>query len=131
MIVIKSLSECDNPAIDEKHQPLLRMKMQHLLDVHANGNEAQYFPDRDGYLVYVQAYDVGSPLSALDMDRTLAELPFEGIEFCKHSQCFDAVLVSNNSFAYQFIIPDACLNPSTRQALQQQLDSGNDEGDSL
>jgi len=121
MISVRTLADCNNPIIPEKHQYLLRLKIQQLIDTFTDDNYG-YYPERDGYLIYIQTVDDNIAFTELDMHQTLAEFQFEAVMFCVYSQCFAAVLVTNNSFAYEFIIPVENLSLSTLKRLEHQVD---------
>jgi len=134
MICVSSLEGCDSPMIPDRHQCLLRINMMNLLGISGFGQlqdknyRSSYCADVDGYLVYIEAKDDGLPLVDLGLDAYLIDLQFDGVVFCEYSQCFDAVLVTNNSFAYQFIIPAANITAATRQCLLDQAATSEDTG---
>ena len=76
-----------------------------------------YDPEKDGHLVYVEAGEDEIPMSLLELNFLLREAPFEGSEYHPAAGCREAILVTNNSFALNFIIPDTYISDSTREAL--------------
>lgn len=120
MIRIKSLSACNNPTIPKQHQWLLRQKMQDLIKIYSGNNpRRQYNPDVDGHLIYIEPEEDQRPLTAMGLNQTLDNLMFEGVKFYDYAQCFEAILVTSNSFAYQFIVPKDHISAATQNHLQQ------------
>jgi len=143
MISVSSLAACDNPMIPDRHQCLLRLTMMNLMGISGIAELqdpnycSAYNAETEGYLVYIQPRDDQHPLTELSFTCLLSELDFDGVLFCEYSQCFSAVLVTNNSFAYQFIVPVEHISASTQAYLLKHVEitslgSGlNSEGSSV
>ena len=113
MITIKKSSDLFLPFIPSPHLQLIQDCFQQLLDAYG----ADYDAENDGYLVYIEAGDDLEPVSSLALNHPLRDIPFEGSEYHPSAGCHEAILVTNNSFALTFIIPDEHLSHSTREAL--------------
>jgi hypothetical protein len=114
MITIKRSSDLLRPTIPSSHLSLIRYRFRQLREIYGDAHD----PEKDGYLVYVEAGEDDLPLSELGLDHVLSDLPFEGSRFHRSFRCHEAVLVTNNSFALTFIIPDENVSEVTRKKLQ-------------
>ena len=84
MIFVRSLTDCDNPDIPDRHQCLLRLKFQQLLDAYTDNDSQGYCSDTDGFIVYIESGDdANSALADLDMPfLSFDTLVFDDISFC-------------------------------------------------
>ena len=81
-----------------------------------------YDPDADGWVVLIDAGDVGNPLVDLWDDWTLMDLPWEGI--VKLNGFYQGIFLANNQFGIAFVIPDQpWLTDEYRRRLDEHLDA--------
>ncbi len=113
MIVIKHPSDLLQVDIPSRHLVLIQDCFRTIQEAYGDA----YDPDIDGYIVYVEAGDDLKPVSLLELNRPLRDIPFEGSEYHSLAGCHEAILVTNNSFALTFIIPDEHLSETTRRVL--------------
>jgi hypothetical protein len=113
MITVKHPSDLLQPTIPSPHLNLIQLRFRQLRQIYGDAHD----PEKDGYLVYVEAGEDDLPLSELGLDHVLSDLPFEGSHFHPVARCHEAVLVTNNSFALTFIIPDEFISEETRRVL--------------
>jgi hypothetical protein len=95
------MQDIDVSNVSKAHQSYMQKMMKQLMDIY----RFEYDPDKHGYLVYLQAGD-DRALKELGIVQQLDQIPFEGggLDLC--SDCYYAIFVTNNSFAYTFIIPN-------------------------
>ena len=133
MQLFKSQASIEVAQLPDDHRVMIRQLFQQLqlMGGVTDGDdpaESSYDPDRDGFIVYLEQGDDlpdSSSFLWLELESTLTAQPFEGARYHSQWQCFEAILVLNNSFALSFIIPDAdWLLPESRAYLHHR--SGGD-----
>ncbi len=81
-----------------------------------------YDPDADGWVVLIDAGDIGQPLTDLWDDWTLMDVPWEGV--LKVGAFYEGIFLANNQFGIVFVIPDEPWLPKAYRArLEYYLDS--------
>jgi hypothetical protein len=100
MLTFKSTT--DLKKLTDDH-PALSVIVKHLSQLILA--QPPYDPNRHGYLVLIEAADVGLHLRLPEIQRRLVDVPWEGATL--EGGHFHAVYVSSNSFALSFLIPDA------------------------
>ena len=81
-----------------------------------------YDPEADGWVVLIDAGDVGQPLVDLWDDWTLMDVPWEGV--LKVGAFYEGIFLANNQFGIVFVIPDEPWLPKAYRArLEDYLDS--------
>ena len=131
MIIIKDYSDLQaQSALPLPHQRFLHRNLDHLHRCFAGEVRAidddtlswhGYCPDLDGFQVYLEPGDELKPLSMITSTDSLLDClnngGVEGVEYDPASQCYQAVIVTNNSFALSVIVPDSPLDLRVRQHL--------------
>lgn len=117
MIVIKQLSDLSHLDLPSSHLQLLQDRFHHLLMAYGT----EYDPDNDGYIVYLEPGEDRLPIKLPEVNALLKDMPFEGVLHHSAQRCYEAILVTNNSFALSFIIPDSNITEETRQHLLANL----------
>ena len=79
-----------------------------------------YHPDNDGHIALIERGDVDRVIHELWSDRTLADVPYEGVS--KRDGFWTAVYLSDNQFGIIFLIPDReWLSDDLREVLEDNL----------
>lgn len=79
-----------------------------------------YKPEDHGYVVLIDALDVPRPEIVPELPIPLAQVPWEGVTLVNGH--FHAVVLTNNSFGIDFLIPNETWLPlSIRKALEGHL----------
>lgn len=108
MLIIDSETTIQTAAIPESHKTLLSKRW---LALAAFDN---FEPDAEGYLVYLVPEETHQTLTALGLDYNLATMGFDSATFNTEVHCYELIAITNNSFAWHFIIPESDLFTATK-----------------
>ena len=119
--MLKFTSEADllrlNPA--DPALPIINDLLNTLI-VEGERTGHTYNPDNDGYIALVERDDADRVIHELWCDRTLADVPYEGVS--KRDGFWIAIYLSNNQFGIIFLIPDRdWLGDDLREVLEDNL----------
>lgn len=79
-----------------------------------------YDPEADGYVVLIERMDLSLPVLLPEVPLPLSRMPWEGIS--KGQGLYHGVVLTNNQFAIDVVIPDAPWLPKTvRASLDEHL----------
>ena len=115
MLVFQSIDDLKQLSRGDHARPLVRSILNRLIQVHA-----PYDPEAHGYVVLIQPHDVHRQRILPMLPYALARVPWEGVTLV--AGFFHAVVVTNNTFAIDFVIPDAdWLTETLRASLEEYL----------
>ncbi len=79
-----------------------------------------YDPDADGYVALIERMDLSLPVLLPEVPLPLSEMRWEGVS--KGQGLYHGVVLTNNQFGIDVIIPDALWLPETvRTSLEEHL----------
>ena len=115
MYIIKHPIDLSQLPSGSPERDLLEVILTRLIEAYAT-----YNPDEHGYVVLIEAHDVYRQAILPELPCALAKVPWEGVTL--EGNYFHAVVLTNNDFGIDFIIPDAKWQPETlRASLEQHL----------
>ena len=120
MKIFKSLADLQQLAHDNLVLPWVESHLKQLLNAYSETG-SNYDPENDGYLILMEQGDEQQPLTQVDLNYYLINVPWEGVSL--EPGYFYAFYLANNQFGLGFIIPDQhWLSPPLRQSLLEHLD---------
>lgn len=115
MLVFQSRDDLKQLPRDDPALAVVRTVLDRLFQVHA-----PYVPEHHGYVVLVEPHDVHRQRLLPMLPYPLARMPWEGVTL--EDGVFHAVVETNNTFAIDFVIPNAeWLTETLRASLQEHL----------
>ncbi len=116
MILIRSITDANNPLIASNHQPLALATIQDIIQVYGDSSDPVEAP----YLVYPSSPSDLLDLSPMGLKSSLIGLTFEGGHYHSAIECHEVIRAANNSSAQTFLIPDEILSDEVRKFLREQ-----------
>ena len=118
MIIFKDLNDLKRLSPGSRARFLLEGILDRLISIHAKSSG--YDPELHGYVVLIEALDVYREAILPELPCPLADVPWEGVTL--EGGFYHAVVLTNNTFAIDFVIPDADWLPETlRTSLKENL----------
>jgi len=118
MYIIKHPKDLNRLPPGSPERNLLEGKLNRLIKIHER--PSGYDPEDHGYVVLIEARDVDRQRILPELPCPLAEVPWEGVTLS--GGYFHAVVITNNSFAIDVVIPDAdWLSETIRASLNNHL----------
>ena len=120
MKIFKSLADLQQLEHDHLALPWVESHLKQLLDAYSEPGSS-YDPENDGYLILIEQGDEEQPLTPVELNYYLINVPWEGVSL--EPGYFYAFYLANNQFGLGFLIPDQhWLSPQLRQSLLEHVD---------
>ncbi|MBT3703409.1 MAG: hypothetical protein HOE62_10870 [Alphaproteobacteria bacterium] len=118
MFIFKNPEDLSQLPPGNRARFLLENILERLISIHAK--PPVHDPELHGYAVLIEALDVYREAILPELPCPLADVPWEGVTL--EGGFYHAVVLTNNTFAIDFVIPDADWLPETlRTSLKENL----------
>jgi len=118
MLIFKHPKDLRQLPLGSPERDLLEGLLKRLILI--NERPSGYDPEDHGYVVLIEALDIHRQRILPELSCSLAEVRWEGV--VQSDGYFHAVVITNNSFAIDVVIPDAnWLSETIRSSLKEHL----------